>query len=123
MSVGACSGHREAADLIAEGLQRFATGTYVVWYPIIPRPEAHDLPKRLRTLAQRAGNPCLPATLTVKNSKLLTDATGEVQRPGLPASGMFIVNPPYTLKAALQQALPQLVKALAQDENAAFSLA
>ncbi len=115
--------YRRVADLIAEGLQRFATGTYVVWYPIIPRPEAHDLPKRLRTLAQRAGKPCLHATLTVKNSKLLTDATGEVQRPGLPASGMFIVNPPYTLKAALQQALPQLVKALAQDENAAFSLA
>ncbi len=114
--------YRRVADLIAEGLQRFATGTYVVWHPIIPRPEAHDLPKRLRTLAQRAGKPCLHATLTVKNSKLVTDATGEVQRPGLPASGMFIINPPFTLKAALQEALPQLVKALAQDSNAAFTL-
>ena len=24
-------------------LKRFATGTYVVWYPIIPRPDAHAL--------------------------------------------------------------------------------
>jgi 23S rRNA (adenine2030-N6)-methyltransferase len=32
-----------------------------------------------------------------------------VVRPGLPASGMFIINPPHTLKAALQLALPQMV--------------
>lgn len=110
------------AEMMTDALQRFATGTYAVWYPIIPRPEAHDLPRKLRTLAQRAGKPWLHATLTVKNSKLITDATGTVQRPGLPASGMFVVNPPFTLKAALQAALPQLVKALAQDSNAAFEL-
>jgi 23S rRNA (adenine2030-N6)-methyltransferase len=112
----------QVADMVADALQRFATGTYVVWYPIIPRPEAHDLPKKLKTLAQRAGKPWLHATLTVKNSKLLTDAAGDVQRPGLPASGMFVINPPHTLKAALQPALPQLVERLGQDKHAAFTL-
>jgi 23S rRNA (adenine2030-N6)-methyltransferase len=110
------------AEMVGDALLRFATGTYVVWYPIIPRPEAHDLPKKLKTLAQRAGKPWLHATLTVKNSKLLTDAAGEVQRPGLPASGMFVINPPHTLKTALKLALPQLVERLAQDKNAAFTL-
>lgn len=109
-------------DMIADALKRFATGTYVVWYPIIPRPEAHDLPKRLKTLVQRAGKSWLHATLTVKSSKLVTDTTGTVQRPGLPASGMFVVNPPFTLKAALQPALPQLAQRLAQDTHAAFTL-
>jgi len=33
-----------------------------------------------------------------------------VVRPGLPASGMFLINPPHTLKALLQDALPQLVE-------------
>ena len=114
--------HRVAAT-IGDALARFATGTYVVWYPIIPRPEAHDLPRKLRTLATKAGRSWLHATLTVKNSKLTTDtATGEVQRPGLPASGMFLINPPHTLKAALQAALPQLVERLAQDRHAGFSL-
>jgi 23S rRNA (adenine2030-N6)-methyltransferase len=107
---------------IADAVKRFATGTYVVWYPIIPRPEAHDLPRKLKTLAVKASRSWLNATLTVKSSKLTTDNDGEVVRPGLPASGMFIINPPHTLKAELQAALPQMVALLGQDRNAAFGL-
>lgn len=109
-------------DMVADSMRRFATGTYAVWYPIIPRPEAHDLPKKLKTLANKAGKPWLGATLTVKNSKLLQNEAGDVIRPGLPASGMFIINPPHTLKAALQLALPQMVSALKQDPNATHTL-
>jgi 23S rRNA (adenine2030-N6)-methyltransferase len=114
--------YARVAEMVADSLQRFATGTYAVWYPIIPRPEAHDLPKKLKTLANKAGKSWLGATLTVKNSKLLQDDAGDVIRPGLPASGMFIINPPHTLKAALQLALPQMVSALKQDPNATFTL-
>ncbi len=109
-------------DMVADALQRFATGTYAVWYPIIPRPEAHDLPKKLKTLANKAGKPWLGTTLTIKSSKLLQGADGEVIRPGLPASGMFIINPPHTLRAGLQKALPQMVALLKQDANATFTL-
>ncbi len=109
-------------DMVADALLRFATGTYAVWYPIIPRPEAHDLPKRLKTMANKAGKSWLHATLTVKSSKLTQDAQGEVVRPGLPASGMFLINPPHTLKAQLKDALPQMVELLGQDSNAAFTL-
>jgi 23S rRNA (adenine2030-N6)-methyltransferase len=108
--------------MVSDAMVRFATGTYAVWYPIIPRPEAHDLPKKLKTLATKLGKSWLHATLTVKSSKLTTDAEGETVRPGLPASGMFIINPPYTLKPALALALPQMVAALGQDKNAAFGL-
>lgn len=108
--------------MIADALKRFVTGTYVVWYPIIPRPEAHDLPKKLKTLAIKNNRSWLNATLTVKSSKLVQGADGEVVRPGLPASGMFIVNPPHTLKAALKEALPQMVATLKQDSHAAFTL-
>ena len=107
---------------MADAVKRFATGTYVVWYPIIPRPEAHDLPRKLKTLAVKAGRSWLNATLTVKSSKLTTDEAGDVKRPGLPASGMFVINPPHTLKADLQAALPQLVARLGQDRNAGFTL-
>lgn len=107
---------------MADAVKRFATGTYVVWYPIIPRPEAHDLPRKLKTLAVKAHRSWLHATLTVKSSKLTTDTDGEVVRPGLPASGMFIINPPHTLKADLQLALPQMVTLLGQDRNAGFTL-
>ena len=107
---------------MADAVKRFATGTYAVWYPIIPRPEAHDLPRKLKTLASKAGRSWLHATLTVKSSKLTTDTEGEVVRPGLPASGMFIINPPHTLKADLQAALPQMVQLLGQDRHAGFTL-
>ncbi len=107
---------------ITDAVKRFATGTYVIWYPIIPRPEAHDLPRKLKTLAVKTSRSWLNATLTVKSSKLTTDVEGDVIRPGLPASGMFIINPPHTLKAELQLALPQMVAFLGQDRNAAFGL-
>lgn len=116
------SDYGRVLDLVAESLKRFATGTYAVWYPIIPRPEAHDLPRRLKTMATKLGKPWLHATLTVKSSKILTNEAGETKRPGLPASGMFLINPPYTLKALLQPALEQLKDVLAQDRHATFTL-
>jgi len=114
--------YSRVADMVADALTRFVTGTYAVWYPIIPRPEAHQLPRRLKTLATQAGKPWLNAILTVKSSKLLTDDVGDVVRPGLPASGMFVINPPHTLKANMQKTLPLLVTLLKQDANAAFSV-
>lgn len=116
------SDYGRVLDFVAEALKRFATGTYAVWYPIIPRPEAHDLPRRLKTLATKAGKSWLHATLTVKSSKILTDDSGAKHRPGLPASGMFLINPPYTLKPLLAAALPEMAERLAQDRHAGSSL-
>jgi 23S rRNA (adenine2030-N6)-methyltransferase len=116
------SDYGRVATCMADALKRFATGTYVVWYPIIPRPEAHDLPRKLKTLAVKSSRSWLNTALTVKSSKLTTDTSGEVIRPGLPASGMFVINPPHTLKAELQAALPQMLALLGQDRNAGFTL-
>ncbi len=114
--------YARAVSMVADAMLRFATGTYAVWYPIIPRPEAHDLPKKLKTMANKAGKAWLHATLTVKSSKLMQDDQGEIVRPGLPASGMFLINPPHTLKAALKDALPQMAAILGQDSNATSTL-
>ncbi|MEI6732725.1 MAG: 23S rRNA (adenine(2030)-N(6))-methyltransferase RlmJ [Comamonadaceae bacterium] len=108
--------------MAADSLTRFATGTYAVWYPLIPRPEAHDVPRKLKTLAVKAGKAWLNASLTVKSSKLTANDAGEVVRPGLPASGVFVINPPHTLKASLEVALPQLAKFLGQDRHATSTL-
>ncbi len=109
------SDYAKVLDMAADSLKRFATGTYAFWYPIIPRPEAHDLPRRLKTMTTKAGRSWLHVELTVKSNK-----TSE--RGGLPASGMFLINPPFNLKEQLKPAMPQLVKLLGQDENAAFTL-
>ena len=116
------SDYGKVLDMVQDSLKRFATGTYAVWYPIIPRPEAHDLPRRLKTMAQKAGKSWLHATLTVKSSKITETLEGQTKRPGLPASGMFLINPPHTLKAALKDALPQMATLLAQDKHATHTL-
>jgi len=113
------SDYAKVAAFAADALKKFPTGTYAIWYPIIPRPEAHDLPRKLKTLATKVGKPWLNASLTVKSGKV---QALDPKRPGLPASGIFVFNPPFTLKAALQTALPQLVELLGQDRNATFAL-
>ena len=108
------------AACIQDSLKKFATGTYMVWYPVIPRPEAHELPRRLKTLATQAGKPWLHATLNIGQSpeRAKTHTPGEKEmRPGLTASGVFLVNPPHTLKAALQEVLPQLVEVLGRGRG------
>ena len=116
------SDYPRVVEMLTDAVKRFATGTYMVWYPIIPRPEAHDLPRKLKTLANREKLPWLNATLTVKSSKLGHDDAGEVVRPGLPASGVFVINPPHTLKAALTAALGQAAQFLAQGKHKAFEV-
>lgn len=112
------SDYGKVSACIQEIMRRFPTGTYLVWYPIIPRTEAHDLPRRLKTLANQAQRPWLNATLAIGQDP----ADGPDDRPGLTASGMFVINPPHTLKAALQAALPQLLAVLGRGRGKAQSL-
>ena len=121
------SDYARVAATVQDSLKRFPTGSFMVWYPVIGRPEAHDLPRRLRTLTQQAGKPWLHAILTVKSGKTPSVPIGlqdgeRALRPGLPASGVFLINPPYTLAKTLRPALEQLVKLIGQDRNAGFQL-
>lgn len=94
-----------------EALKRFPTGTYAIWYPMLTKLESRKLPEKLKGLAT-------PNWLNV---------TLEVNAPstdgfGMNGSGMFIVNPPWTLKKTLQDTLPSLVSLLAQGNGAKFTL-
>lgn len=80
---------------LADAHRRFAAGTYMVWYPLLAQPAAQRLPQHLRAL----GLPALRAELRV------SAPTGEF---GMYGSGLFIVNPPWTLAAQLEQLLPLL---------------
>jgi 23S rRNA (adenine2030-N6)-methyltransferase len=110
------SDYAKVAGCLQESLKKFATGTYFIWYPVIPRPEAHELPRRLKTLANQAGKPWLHATLSI--GQPATKVIGEPrEKTGLAASGIFVVNPPHTLKGTLQPALPQLVEILGRGRG------
>ena len=116
------SDYGKVSACIQDGLKRFATGTYAIWYPIIPRPEAHELPRRLKTLTTQAGKPWLHATLAIGQADD-RNVPGEPERgQGLTASGMFVINPPHSLKAAMQTALPQLLQVLGRGRGQAQAL-
>jgi 23S rRNA (adenine2030-N6)-methyltransferase len=42
------------------------------------------------------------------------------KRPGLPGSGLFVINPPYTLAALAKEAMPELLERMGQDDHANF---
>jgi 23S rRNA (adenine2030-N6)-methyltransferase len=103
--------YRKVADAIDDALERFATGTYAVWYPQVQRQESLDLPGQLKKLAR---GDWLHVSLTVK-------AAAE-DGLGLHGSGLFVFNQPWKLEESLRTALPLLVKALGQDRHAAYGL-
>ncbi len=59
--------------MLADSLRRFATGTYVIWYPIIARAEAIDMPRKLKALAVKSGKSWLNTSLTVKSATKSSD--------------------------------------------------
>jgi 23S rRNA (adenine2030-N6)-methyltransferase len=103
--------YARALTCVEEGLKRFATGCYAVWYPQVSRPESQKFPDQLKHLQP---SNWLHLTLTVSRPP----ADGY----GLFGSGMFILNPPYTLVDSMKAALPYLVKTLGQDDGASFSI-
>ncbi|WP_020561735.1 23S rRNA (adenine(2030)-N(6))-methyltransferase RlmJ [Methylosarcina fibrata] len=81
--------------------QRFATGTYALWYPVIERSRNH----RLERAVEGSG---------IKNVQLFELGIGpDSHGLGMTAGGMIVVNPPWTLKETMKQCLPWLAEVLA----------
>lgn len=95
---------------VKEGLQRFATGTFMIWYPQLQKNESITLAGKLKKLAPD----WLNATLTVQAPT--SDASGGW---GMHGSGVFLVNPPWTLATTLKEALPWLCEVLAIEKAGA----
>ncbi len=87
-------------DRLATGLEeahrRWATGIYLLWYPIKDRDEVHSFERRMAGL---------------QISKILRaeiDAGAPPKAGGLHACGMMIVNPPWPLEDELKRCCPRL---------------
>jgi len=103
--------YRAVVAALRDGMRRFATGTYVVWYPLLQRRESIELPDKLR---RAAGTDWLDIALQVK--------APSPEGRGLHGSGMFIVNPPWTLSDEVRGIMPWLARVLAQDATASFRI-
>jgi 23S rRNA (adenine2030-N6)-methyltransferase len=105
------SDYSDVLSSLADSLKRFPTGTYALWYPMLSKIESRKLPTKLKALGA-------PNWL---------HAAIEVNAPakdgfGMHGSGLFIINPPWTLKKTLSETLPKLTELLAQGPGAKFTL-
>ena len=104
------SDYNKVLGAMNECLKRFVTGQYVVWYPLINSVSAQRFSEQLQKL------PC----------ENWLDVQLKVSRPpqghGMYGSGMFIVNPPWTLREQLDQGMPALTQLLAQDDGADWTV-
>jgi 23S rRNA (adenine2030-N6)-methyltransferase len=90
--------------LVTESLiqmhKRFSTGIYALWYPVVDRKRNQQLEKTLKTSG-------------IKNIQLFElGIKTDTHEHGMTASGMIVVNPPWTLASDMQQTLPWLADVL-----------
>ena len=101
----------KVVDALEEGLARFAEGVYVIWYPILTRGDHIRMLESLRKLSEK--------TLNIAMTVQEPDEKGF----GMLGSGLFIINPPWTLKDTMQDIMPYLVEKLAQYPGASYEIA
>jgi len=103
--------YRRAIAALDEGLKRFATGIYAIWYPNLPQPESRQFPSRLK---QSNVNSWLHVMLNVRKP-IAADR-------GMFGSSMFVLNPPWGLQETLQLVMPYLADYLGCDGQGDFVL-
>lgn len=97
------SDYQEVVKQLTQAHKRFATGTYAIWYPVVLRQRMDAMEQALK----KSG---------IKNIQLCELAI-QADNPdyGMTASGMIVVNPPWTLWKAMEETLPWLVDHLGGD--------
>lgn len=100
----------KVVDALEEGLARFAEGVYVVWYPILTRGDHVRMLESLRKLSEK--------TLNIAMTVQEPDEKGF----GMLGSGLFVINPPWTLKTTMEAVMPYLIEKLAQYPGASYEI-
>lgn len=97
-------------NAIEEGVKRFATGIYAIWYPVVLRQQAKRIVKGLENTGIRK---ILQIEMAVRPDS---------DQRGMTASGMIVVNPPWQLEAQMQKILPYLTKTLVPEGTGSWKV-
>lgn len=90
---------------VLEGYKRFPTLTCLIWYPVVSRARVDEMARGLCRGGIR--------NLWQTELGLAPDSDGY----GMTSSGLFLINPPWTLAAELKESLPELVRRLAPEQG------
>lgn len=94
---------------LQDALNRFATGTVILWYPIKARRPVEAFHRAVQDLH-------LSKMLTVELFIQTNDETV------LNGTGLVVLNPPFTLAAELERVLPELTRRLGVASDAHYRL-
>lgn len=103
--------YQHVIDMMKDSLKRFSTGTYIIWYPILQRPEPEEM---IENLLQLDMSDWLHVSMNIH--------APSNEGFGMHGSGLFIINPPWTLPKTLTESMPVLTKLLALDDQAGYTL-
>ena len=95
---------------IEEGYKRFATGTYAIWYPVVLRQQTKRIFKGLEATGIR------------KILKIELAVRPDSDQRGMTASGMVVINPPWTLETQMKEILPYLTKTLVPEGTGSWTV-
>lgn len=87
--------YKKVPNAIRLAYQRFETGVYCLWYPIVDK---HFHEQLLRGM----GN------ITLKNALRIEFNLTSANQPGMTGCGLWIINPPYLLAEEMKIVLQQL---------------
>ncbi|MCX7102542.1 MAG: 23S rRNA (adenine(2030)-N(6))-methyltransferase RlmJ [Methylobacter sp.] len=97
------SDYQQVVETLIAMHKRFASGTYALWYPVIERARNKKLELALRNCG-------------IKNIQLFElGIRADSNEHGMTASGMIVINPPWTLAPEMKQVLPWLADILGHD--------
>lgn len=99
-------------DLVIESIvnahKKFSSGIYALWYPVVERDKIDAMEAKLKKSGIR------------KIQRFELGICEDSSERGMTASGMFVINPPWTLFDKMSSLLPRLSTQLSQDGKSNF---
>jgi 23S rRNA (adenine2030-N6)-methyltransferase len=97
--------YNKAVQTIIKAYAKFATGTYILWYPVVKR----DIVEQMSyTFSKSAVKNVLQVEFCLEN---------DTDEYGMTGTGLFIVNPPWQLATQLDEILPFMKSKLGTDNT------
>ena len=102
--------YQAVVDALVAMHKRFATGCYLLWYPVVARKRNNYMERAL----QKSGIP----NIQLYELGIRPDS----DEFGMTACGMIIINPPWTLLGEMQQILPWLAEKLGENQQGHYRI-
>jgi 23S rRNA (adenine2030-N6)-methyltransferase len=97
--------YQKAVSTIVKAYNKFSTGTYIVWYPVVKR---HFIEQMEKDFTNSNVKNLLQVEFCLEN---------DTEEYGMTGTGLFIVNPPWQLTSQLEEVLPYLKDKLGNSDT------